>query len=137
EAVRAQHGIGARDEAADLVGEVAHVVGRGDHRAGGAGLDALGDVGLARLVLGVHAVPALGVVAVARSSVKLGQEISLVTPKSLSSSSAAAMASRRMVPLPISCTRSSPFLGLAPASLSRHMPLMTPSAAPSGSSGWL
>src|SRR5690606_3151567 len=65
EAVGAQHGVGARDEAADLVGEVAHVVGSRHHRAGGAGLQALGDVGLARLGFGVHAVPALDVVAVA------------------------------------------------------------------------
>src|SRR3546814_4148418 len=55
------------------------------------------------------------------SSLKLGQDqMSAVTPKSLSSSSAAAMTSRRMVPEPISWTRCSPFLGL-PASLNRYM----------------
>src|SRR3546814_16962507 len=47
------------------------------------------------------------------SSLKLGQDqMSAVTPKSLSSSSAAALTSRRMVPEPISWTRCSPFLGL-------------------------
>src|SRR5690606_38229223 len=65
EAVGAEHGVGARNEGADLVGEVAHVVRGRDHRTRGAGLDAFGDVGLARLGLGVQAVPALDVVAVA------------------------------------------------------------------------
>src|SRR5690606_14573329 len=65
EAVGAEYGVGAGDEAADLVGEVAHVVRGCDHRAGGAGLQAFGDVGLAGLGVGVHAVPALDVVPVA------------------------------------------------------------------------
>src|SRR5262245_3282907 len=65
-AVGAEHAIAlaGRQERTDLIRERFHVVGRGDDRAVAA-FEAALDVRLARLVLGVQQVPAVGVEAVA------------------------------------------------------------------------
>ncbi|MCY1555935.1 hypothetical protein D9M68_926400 [compost metagenome] len=69
------------------------------------------------------------------SSLKLGQlQMPAATPQSFSSSSCAANASRRMVPLPNSCTLGASFLS-AGAGLHRYMPLMICSSVPGGRPG--
>jgi len=76
------------------------------------------DPALAARLRGVQQVPALGPMPSRRSSLKLvALHTSAVTPKSAFSNSAAAITSRRIVPLPMSCTRS-PFFAVFPPSLS-------------------
>jgi hypothetical protein len=79
-----------------------HIVGGGHHRPASTG-QALLDMALARRFGRVQQVPAFGL---DRITAKLGTlQMSEATPQSSASRSAAAITSRRIVPLPSSCTR--------------------------------
>src|SRR5450759_2275698 len=71
ETVRAQHLVMLGQEAANLVGERAHVIGRGDHRPAATG-QALFDIADARLRFRMQHVPALAIQPLATQFGKAG-----------------------------------------------------------------
>ena len=106
EAVGAEHLVAARHVLANLVGEGAHVVGRGDDRALRRGRGIARRTSARCLSVGCSRFQRAAAMPSRRSSLKLGQlQTSAATPQSFFSISPAAITSRRMVPLPSSCTR--------------------------------